>query len=389
LIISYIYSGIYRIIKEDVIEKISYISVMSNKVKMYGGINLAQGIPGFQPPDELIKILSRISRENVHQYAPANGNMKLVGLLEQHYRPFTKDNIMAVNGATEAISLIFTYLNNIMPKNRTVLGFDPAYESFPRLPDIFGRKYVSFEDEKDFSIDFIKLENTVRENKVGLMFVNSPGNPYGRIWTKKEFDMIRQIAEKHKVFVIADCVYSEIYFGEKPFAPLTDSPYFFYINSFSKLLSITGWRIGYFIASKEHMSEIRLIHDYTGLCVPSVLQEAVAVFLEKYDFGEEYVSSLRKKMKTSFTLLKKSLEECGFNLPKIEGGYFIWAELPAKLNDSLKFSLDLYEKKKVATVPGIHFSDNGKKYVRFNIARPEEEIIEAGKRINEYVAGIK
>ncbi len=366
-------------------ERISYISVMSNKVKMNGGINLAQGIPGFAPPEELINILAWISGGNFHQYAPANGNIKLVETLEQHYNPFGSDNIMVVNGATEAISLIFTYLNGIMPKNRTVLGFDPAYESFPRLPAIFGRKYVSFEYEKDFSIDFEKLERTVKDSKTGLMFVNSPGNPYGRIWSEDEFNSIKQIAEKHKVYVIADCVYSEIYFGKKPFRPLSDSRNFFYVNSFSKLLSITGWRIGYFIASKEHVSEIRLIHDYTGLCSPSVLQEAVAEYLDKYEFGKKYVTYLRKNMKVSFSLLKESLEACGFKVPNIEGGYFIWAELPKGFSDGLKFAMELYDKKKVATVPGIHFSDKGRKFVRFNIARPVKEIQEAGKRIKEFI----
>ncbi|MBN2856840.1 MAG: pyridoxal phosphate-dependent aminotransferase, partial [Candidatus Delongbacteria bacterium] len=327
-----------------------------------------------------------ISSENIHQYAPSNGNIKLVGLLKEKYKPYTEENIMVTNGATEAISLIFTYLNKIMPKNRTALGFDPVYESFSRLPEIFGRKYVSFNLKKDFSVNFDILERTVIENKVGLIFVNSPGNPYGKIWTEKEFKRLKEISEKYKVFVLADCVYSEIYFNKKPFQPLFDSEYFFYVNSFSKLLSVTGWRVGYLICSKKHIAEMRLIHDYTGLSSPSILQEAVAIYLDQNDFGKKYAASLRKKMKTSFSLLKNSLESCGFELPKIEGGYFIWAKLPDKYKDSLKFSLDLYEKKKVATVPGIHFSDNGKKYVRFNIARPEDELREAGKLIKEFIA---
>jgi aspartate/methionine/tyrosine aminotransferase len=367
------------------LEKVSYISVMSNKVKEHGGINLAQGIPGFDPPSGLLDILGTLTKEKVHQYAPANGNIKLVKLLKEKYQPFTEDNIMVVNGATEAISLIFTYLNGIMPNNKTALGFDPVYESYSRLPEIFGRKYISFLLEKDLSVDFDRLEKSVVEDKIGLVFVNSPGNPYGRIWTEKEFMKLREISERHKVFVIADCVYSEIYFNRKPYQPLFDSEYFFYVNSFSKLLSITGWRVGYLICSKKHIAEMRLIHDYTGLCAPSILQEAIALYLDKYDFGKKYVTELRKKMKTSFGLLSEKLKDCGFEIPNIEGGYFIWAKLPSCFNDSLKFSLELYDKKKVATVPGIHFSDDGKKFVRFNIARPVEEIEEAGKRIKEFV----
>jgi aspartate/methionine/tyrosine aminotransferase len=362
---------------------------MSNKVKKYGGINLAQGIPGFAPPCELLDILGRISSDNIHQYAPANGNIKLIEILKKKYKPSTEENIMVVNGATEAVSLIFTYLNGIMPKNRTALGFDPVYESYSRLPGIFGRKFVSFRFTEDYSIDFVKLEKFIDEHKVGIMFVNSPGNPLGRIWTEKEFLKIKEIAERKKVYVLADSVYSEIYFNKKPYLPLFDSEYFFYINSFSKLLSITGWRLGYFICSKEHIVNIRLIHDYTGLSSPSVLQEAVALYLNKSDFAKNYSIQLRKKMKSSFNIMNGHLTECGFLIPKIEGGYFILAKLPEGFDDGLKFAMDLYESKKVATVPGIHFSDNGKKFVRFNIARPESELNAAGKLIKEYLKGVK
>ncbi|MBN2790130.1 MAG: pyridoxal phosphate-dependent aminotransferase [Candidatus Delongbacteria bacterium] len=365
-------------------EKISYISLMSNKVKKYGGINLAQGIPGFPPPKELLDILRDIATENLHQYAPGNGNHKLINLLKQKYSGFTEDNIMVVNGATEAVSLIFTYLNGIIDKGKTAMGFDPVYESYSRLPGIFEREFKVFPMCEDGSINFDKLEKFIEEENVGVIFFNSPGNPLGTIWSEVEILKLKEIAEKYGVFVIADSVYSELYFSESPFMPTFQSENFFYVNSFSKLLSITGWRVGYFICSKEHMEKIRLIHDYTGLCAPSVLQEAIALYLEKYDFGKVYVSDLRKKIKTSFLLLSDILIDCGFTFTNIDGGYFIWAKLPEKYDDGLKFSMDLYEKKKVATVPGIHFSDNGKKYVRFNIARYEEEIVEAGKRIKEF-----
>ena len=196
---------------------------------------------------------------------------------------------------------------------------------------------------------------------------------------------IKEISEKHKVFILADSVYSDIYFNKKPYQPLFESEYFFYVNSFSKLLSVTGWRVGYLICSRSHIANMRLIHDYTGLSSPSILQEAIALYLDKYDFGKKYVTGLRKKMRSSFELLSGKLKDCGFEIPKIECGYFIWAKLPKGFNDCLEFSMDLYDENKVATLPGIHFSDEGKKFVRFNIARPLDEIEEAGKRIKAFI----
>ena len=99
--------------------------------------------------------------------------------------------------------------------------------------------------------------------------------------------------------------------------------------------------------------------------------------------------ALRKKISVSFDLLSEKLKGFGFKIPKIGGGYFIWAKLPEGFDDGLKFAMDLYDIKKVATVPGIHFSDEGKKFVRFNIARPVIEIEQAGELIKEHIKGVK
>ena len=99
----------------------SYIGFMSNKVKAYGGINLAQGIPGFDPPKELTNILSEIAGNNIHQYAPGNGNNELLELLHKKYQNdyfcfsrqqvFSKDDFLILQGATEALSLLYIYFN--------------------------------------------------------------------------------------------------------------------------------------------------------------------------------------------------------------------------------------------------------------------------------------
>ena len=111
----------------------SYISFMSNKVKTYGGINLAQGIPGFQPPAKLIEILQEVSRENIHQYPAGNGNLKLQQLIQQHYAQYLSldlKDIMVTQGATEALSLLYTYFTGKFGKdfsNGNHSGFHHGY----------------------------------------------------------------------------------------------------------------------------------------------------------------------------------------------------------------------------------------------------------------------
>jgi len=366
----------------------SYISFMSNKVKEFGGINLAQGIPGFNPPKELTDILSEISNKKIHQYAPGNGNNELLDLLLHKYQTefsFTKDDFLITQGGTEALSLLYTYFNKILPKPFSALAFDPVYESYKYLPGIFNTDFVSFAFEEDFSIDFFKLEKRCDENNVKVIFLGSPGNPYGKIWSENEINSLLKLSKKLNIYIVIDAVYRELYFNEKPYVPLDQFyPNLFYTNSFSKLFSITGWRIGYLIAHQDHMSKIKSIHDYTGLCAPSVLQQTIVEYLKKYDFGKEYISNLRIRLKESYNHLAGELEKLGFIIPEIKGGYFIWAKLPEKYTDGFKFAIDLYQEQKVAVIPGEHFSENAKNYVRFNIAREKSEIDEGIIRIKRF-----
>lgn len=364
----------------------SLIGYMSNKVKSGGGINLAQGIPGFSPPEGLTDQLTQLAKTGVHQYAPGNGDPLLMQRIIECYWEKTaidEANIMVSQGATEAITLVMLYLKNQLG-SFSVIGFDPLYESYRFLPDIFGLKSLAFKTNSDH-IDNVLLEKTIDKNKVKLMVVASPGNPYGKILSKNVMEHLVKITVKKDIYLLLDAVYQDIYFDNPPYYPYKHfNEKIFYVNSFSKKFSITGWRIGYLICHEKHMKRIRQIHDYTGLSASSVMQKAIALFMENKISVKEYTEALRNNIKNSYIALSDCLEANGFSIPETNGGYFIWAELPEKFTDGFGFAIGLYEKTKVAVVPGIHFSPYASRYVRFNVARPLSEIIEAGKKIADY-----
>lgn len=364
----------------------SLISHFSNLVKQFGGINLAQGIPGFQPPIELLNQLSKLASSNCHQYAPGLGNSKLREQILRNYPNLSSStDLFITNGATEAISLIYTYLESFLKKDLKVLTFSPAYESYIHLPNIFGNSLTTIPVSDEYYFEKEKLIDHIHTNKIKLIFLASPGNPFGKIATKQEIQELVSICNKENVYLIIDAVYSELYFGkEKPYYPTENiSEYIFYVNSYSKKLSITGWRIGYFLANNKHFKQISYIHDYIGLSSPAPLQEAVANYLAEED-SSIYVAKLLSIMQENLEKSTQKLVNNGFDCPRIDGGYFIWAKLPNTWTNSLEFGVDLYDKYKTAIIPGRHFGAEWDNYIRINIAREKQELEQGIENIIEF-----
>ncbi len=367
----------------------SLISYMSNLVKTHGGINCAQGIPGFAPPSELLQKLVEVTQRNVHQYSAGNGYPQLRDIISSDITGsvgLESSNVLITNGATEAISTIYLYLRQMFSAGMTTLSFDPVYESYSNLPKIYGDRFISQPPCDDGSFDMEMFERTVKNENVRLVMICTPGNPYGRIWKKDEIDSVHKICRDNGAFLLVDAVYSDLYFNEKTYLPFEKmDENLFVVSAFSKMLSITGWRIGYIVSTRQHIDNIAKIHDYTGLCAPSLLQVAIAEYLKENNSGAEYLEELRKNLTASFNKVLGVLENSGFVTPPVDGGYFIWTQIPEKFDSGLDFALELYERKKVGVVPGIHFSENGGRMIRISIAKPVDEISQAVEKIREFV----
>ena len=372
----------------------SLISYFSGLVSRPDGINLAQGKPGFDPPSLLLRLLREKSRiMPLHQYAPGDGHTELLELLSERYSgysPIRNENLVVVQGATEGIFLTLFYLDTILTPPYSILSFDPVYESYPELARFLRKPFVYMDFEPDLSVDFKKLEDTIKQRNVRMVLLASPGNPLGKIWGTEELSAMIDLSGKLDFYLLFDGVYMDIYFQEPPFNPLSAAPPYldgsrmFFISSFSKMLSITGWRIGFVIADRIHMKRMRAIHDYTGLSAPSIFQIAIAEYWKRSGFGRNYLNRIRSQCRHTFSLMKTSLENLGFRVPEIQGGYFLWARLPDPYSDGYQFSLDLVEQQKVAVVPGENFSLTQHDHIRINIASELPIIREGIDRIAAY-----
>ena len=355
----------------------SWIGYFSNLVKTHGGINMAQGIPGFQPPQELLDILAESRNEPIHQYAPGTGNLELLECLRLRYQGrYNPDEagFFILNGATEAISLVYTMLFHQMGSSLRPMALSPAYESYLYLPAIFHHQvHLAVMPEQPAALPVL-LEQEIREHRINLLFLSSPGNPWGRVIPKETLAEIIRICETHRCYLILDAVYSELYFGEtRPAYPLDMiSEYVFYVNSFSKLLSVTGWRLGYLLAHRSHSDALKGVHDYIGLSSPAPLQTAIARYLQLPGAVEQYSHKIRNIIAGNFNRFSPMLMEAGFRIPPHDGGYFIWCRCPDGIASGTSFAIDLYNKTRTAIIPGIHFGSEWESYIRINIAQPAE-----------------
>lgn len=367
----------------------SLISYFSTLVKQHGGINLAQGIPGFNPPQELLDELKNISHENIHQYPPGIGNFALTEQLLRFYSdqyPLKKENMLILQGATEALCLIFLYVMRQAGGSFTTLSFSPPYESYRQLPKQFGLPFIELDPDINGKLPLSQIEENIDNNNVKLIFLASPGNPHGIMFSKADVDSLTEICQQKKCFLVFDSVYRTLYYENKPYVPLSKlNPYLFVVDGFSKWYSITGWRVGFIMHDESHCAALRSMHDYTGLCTNSVLQEALSRYVSKNDFGKQYSENLRKSIAGNYLFASEKLNAMGFGCKQSDGGYFIWAELPVPFSNGFEFAVKLFESQKVAIVPGIHFSDKAGKIVRCNIARPLPELTAGLEKLSDFL----
>ncbi|MCK5809183.1 pyridoxal phosphate-dependent aminotransferase [bacterium] len=362
----------------------SLISYMSNLVKQHGGINCAQGVPGFAPPEALLDALQYKIKTVNHQYSPSFGIARLRAQIAKRYG-VAHDSVFVTNGATEAISTLYMMVRKRKGAPLSVGAFNPVYESYRNLPNIFDDSFVPFELPSSGIVDIELFEQQIVQHKTDLFFIASPGNPWGVVFSKERVSAMIAVCEKHRCTLIVDAVYSDIWQKEETYIPWKAvSEYLFVVSSFSKMFSVTGWRVGWAVIPLQLKELFQTVHDYTGLSGVTPFQEVLADFLEQRSDNDEYLKLLRKNTKLSYDVMEKTLVELAFKPLPVDGGYFVWAKLPETLSDDVHFALDLFEKERVATVPGRHFNPESTDFIRLNIARPVDEIREATERIKHY-----
>ena len=282
-------------------------------------------------------------------------------------------------GSTEA--MMASMLAVIQPGDEVIVP-EPFYENYGPDTVISGAvpRYVRLED--DFSIDE-EAWKAAFTKKSRAIILNTPNNPTGKVFSRKELRFIADLCIDHNMIAITDEIYEHIlYDGRKHVSigaldGMRDRT--ITIGSFSKTYSVTGWRVGYALAGQEITSRLRKIHDFLTVGAPAPLQQACVAALQ---LPESYYKELAQDYDRKRKILYNGLVNAGFSCQLPEGAYYIFTDIGESGMDDAGFARRLVEKAGVAAVPGSSFyHDGGETKLRFTFSKKDETLVEACKRL--------
>lgn len=364
--------------------KESIFSTMSRLAKENSAVNLSQGFPDFPGPkwirDKAAQIITD-AEHDFNQYAPAEGLLELrqaLGLMmkEEYGLQYSPENeITVTNGATEALFLSCQALFN---PGDEILIFEPFYDSYFASIKLAGLvpKVVTLH-APDFKFDVSEIKKLIGPKTKGL-FWNDPHNPTGRVFTQEEKKTLCQIILDHELIAICDHVYEFLTFEPHLFLPLACESevkdQVVCISSAGKTFGLTGWKVGWAMASPKLTRALQRVHQFNTFCVAHPLQKAVSYAIEN---RQNYLVQFREDYLQKRNLFTQGLEKLGLEPSWSQGTYFTLCPIPdPKLND-VEFCRELIQKYKVSAIPPSAFylnSDDGQKYVRFCFAKRLETL---------------
>jgi len=364
----------------------SVIREMTRICDSMGGYNLSQGFPDFESPLELKKAAMKAIAEGNNQYPITFGEKELRETIARKAMSYNKikcdpaADITVTCGATEAM---IASLKAVINPGDEIIIFEPFYENYGPDSILSGAipRYVTLRwpewkyDPKELARAF--------NNKTKAIIINTPNNPTGKVFSKKELGEIASLCKKWDCLAITDEIYEHIlYDGQKHISIASIDGMkerTITINSISKTYSVTGWRVGWAIANEKITKRIRKVHDFLTVGAPTPLQVAAAFALR---MPKTYYKGLAQKYESSRNFLFSLLKETGFNPVLPKGAYYIISETSQlmkllKVKDDFSLAKKLIEFTGVASVPGSSFysiKEKGINQLRFCFCKKQETL---------------
>jgi aspartate/methionine/tyrosine aminotransferase len=374
----------------------SVIREMTRQAMLYGAVNLAQGFPDFSAPEEIKRAAQQAVAADVNQYAITWGAKNLRQAIARQMGVWhgvsvdPEKEVTVCCGSTEAmISTLLAICN----AGDEIVVFEPFYENYGPDSILSGAKpkFVKLRPPKEecgeWTFDEKELRHAFARHTKAII-LNTPNNPTGKVFTRGEFELIRDLCLEFDVLAITDEIYEHIlYDGTKHISMASlDGMHdrTVTINGMSKTYSVTGWRVGWAVAPEKITNAIRKVHDFLTVGAPAPLQEAGVAALS---LPPDYYEKLAEGYRARRDRLVPALTDAGFRCFLPRGAYYVMTDISAfGFDDDFLFSRHLVQNIGIATVPGssfYHDPRDGARQVRFAFCKKPETLDEAARRLTK------
>lgn len=370
-------------------------TVMSALAARHGSINLGQGFPDTDGPEDVVRAAADALLDGRNQYPPLTGVPELRQAWAAHEARFhdiqadPDTEVVITSGATEAITASLMALVN--PGDEVVL-FEPLYDTYLPVVRMLGAvpKLVRLMPPKwELPRDALAAAFSPRTKAILL---NTPMNPAGKVFTAAELAFIADLLVRHDAYAVCDEVYEHLTFDGWKHIPLMTLPGLrercLRIGSAGKTFALTGWKVGYITAPGPLGPLVAKAHQLLTFTTPPNLQRAVAVGLAKDD---AYFRGLGADLQRKRDIMAAGLARIGFGVLATQGSYFITADFAPLgfAGDDVAFCRHITEHAKVTAIPVSAFYDGDAPthFARFAFCKKDAVLEEALARLEKHFAG--
>ncbi len=344
-----------------------------------GSINLGLGEPDLQPPAAAIEGMNKAALEGKNKYGPTAGIPELRNSVAERYSMYgemTGENIIITpSGSTALLEVMASFID----PGDDVLIPSPGFVIYGPHSKLVGGTSTEYKlTQDDFQPDIEDIKNKINKN-TKMIVVNNPSNPTGGVLSKESYDALIDLADDNDIHILSDEVYdSFVYEGEhRSFMNRLDRAVV--VNGFSKMMSVTGWRLGFICASEEHMQD--LIKMQYHVCASPAMppQYGVLAAMPGIKTYLENAKSIFKARRDLITTRINNIE--GMSMAPPKGAFYAFPSFDMNIT-SQDLANTLVTKGLICT-PGSAFGKYGEGHLRFSYAADEKKI-SAGMDILEH-----
>ena len=366
----------------------SEIRAMSILCNEKNGLNMAQGLCDLEVPLPVVEGAKEGIDSGKNVYTSAYGNYKLRAAIAKKQNEFYDqgvdvDNVLVSLGATGAF---YATAMSLLNEGDEVILFEPYYGYHVATLESIGCKIKYIRTTPPaYEIDFQHLKDQISEDTKAILICN-PSNPSGKVYTREELENLSEIINQNDLFLFSDEMYEHFIYDGLEFVSALSIESLksrtVVISGFSKIYSITGWRLGYAITQKEIIDAASAFNDLVYVCPPAPLQNGILKGLNELPKSYyENVAIEHQKKRDKFI---KALNDAGLSAEYVKGAYYVLADI-SKLEgeDDKQKVVNLLEKTGIAAVPARAFYQDSKgiNLARFCFSKKEEELDEAIERL--------